>query len=104
MSLFTYSDGKATIHADPARLHRALCREFGYQGDQLIAQVNAEDPAVSVPAQDRFLEVVRKVFALPPVDVTSGEGVRDAEVYVVFRRFTDYLEGVKKNTATPPSD
>ena len=97
-AVFSYHDGQRKRYADPYVIYRRLTSDPEIDLVSVAAGYDAGDAEDT----DAVVALTRKVFDLPPLDETNGEGLTSGEVLSLYFEYNAYLEQQKKSTDTGP--
>ncbi len=100
--VFSYFDGKETIHADPMVLYKRIMAEWGDLDTELKV---AESPSKDANKMyNMALERLRKLFDLKtpsnPLQAVKEGCLQEGEVYNIFNRFIGFCNNLKKNSSS----
>lgn len=99
---YDLGDGRQ-VYGDPFRLNRQLVHLLdGSPGTVLRALKSAEEP-VRFEATEKIVDAARQVFGLVPFNPADGSGALDTDALALARRFIEWVDAVKKNSATTPT-
>lgn len=94
--IFRYWDGKTYRRADPLEILRSFALHPTCNLDRDLQLAHAGDLA----ADNEVYRAICDVFKIPPFDLG---GLTRTECYELLTSFHEWLDSVKKNTATQPT-
>jgi hypothetical protein len=100
--IFRYWDGTRTRAADPLELQARLFAHPKYDSSKV--RILDKDDSFGQAAYADTLKAVRDTFGIKPLSDANGlSGMTEEETWDLFTSFCEYLEALKKNTATSPT-
>lgn len=107
--LFAFYDGRRTRRVDPLAVWRAVSEHPTFRFDKLdeVSASGALIAGESGKAEEWFHESVKETAAaareLFGLKMYDEGGLAEHECVRLLFAFRDYIDGVKKNTSTPPT-
>lgn len=99
--VFKYKDWNgADAYADPGETRRRIKEVSGGNLSKAILDMQNGDAQTSSAAVDLLKQSALHGFDLKPFDRATGEGWLEADLIGLIAQFNDYINGLKKNTAT----
>lgn len=102
--LFAYNDGTADVFGDPAAIHRGLMiesdGEMGALHDKAMGgkkpNMTIEEEKEVARAEQRLIEIVRKVFKMAPFSKLDGSGATDTDCIVAWATWLKFMNDFDK--------
>lgn len=104
--IFKYYNGEKAVYADPLEIERKVSVYLDDTTAGIIVKAaggEAVPPMAEFEANNKLLAVIRKVFAMKPFDMETGQGAMEADCFLAWNQWCSFMDEKKNPPEGPQS-